>query len=131
MPPAKSDRALAATVRSLREQGGVSREALALQAGVTYGALARIELAQSSPTWDTLRRIAAVLDLSIGRLTTLIERAEHLRVPDSKQAPSSIRPHAKAEQTIRTKVQQPDPYLNCLSFQYGWLSLSTTEFHTY
>jgi transcriptional regulator with XRE-family HTH domain len=73
MPHAKPDPALSATVRKLREERGVTREALAMHAGITFGSLARIELAQASPSWDPFRRIAATLGLSIGRLADAIE----------------------------------------------------------
>jgi transcriptional regulator with XRE-family HTH domain len=73
MPHAEPDRALAATVRRLREERGLTREALATRAGVTVGSLARIELAQSSPSWDTFKRIAAALDLPIARLAGAID----------------------------------------------------------
>jgi transcriptional regulator with XRE-family HTH domain len=77
---AKPDRVLAVTVRRLREDRGVTREALAVGAGITVGSLARIELAQASPNWDTFRRIAAALELSIGRLAAAIEAAEQSSV---------------------------------------------------
>jgi len=76
VPHAKPDPALSATVRRLREERGVTREALAVKAGVTAGALARIELAQASPSWDTFTRIAGSLGLSISQLAGAIEAAE-------------------------------------------------------
>jgi transcriptional regulator with XRE-family HTH domain len=75
MPHAKPDAALSAVVRRLREHSGVTREALAFEAGVTVGALARIELAQASPSWDTFTRIARALGLSITRLAAAVEAA--------------------------------------------------------
>jgi transcriptional regulator with XRE-family HTH domain len=72
----KPDPALAAAVRGLREASGLTREALAFHAGITIGSLARIELAQASPGWDTVRRIAGALDVSISRLAAAIEAAE-------------------------------------------------------
>jgi transcriptional regulator with XRE-family HTH domain len=76
MPHAKPDPVLSATVRRLREESGVTREALAKEAGVTVGALARIELAQAAPSWDTFKRVAGALDLSITQLAAAIEDAE-------------------------------------------------------
>jgi transcriptional regulator with XRE-family HTH domain len=76
MPHAKPDIALSATVRRLREDRGVTREALAMEAAVTTGSLARIELAQASPSWDTFRRIAGALELSISGLAAAIEVRE-------------------------------------------------------
>ena len=72
----KPDPALAAAVRRLREDSGLTREALAFHAGITTASLARIELAQATPGWDTIRRIAGALDMSIGRLAAAIEAAE-------------------------------------------------------
>jgi transcriptional regulator with XRE-family HTH domain len=83
MPHARPDPALAATVRRLREQRAVTRESLADSAGIAVGSLAGIELAKSSPSWDTLKRIAAALDLPAGRLADAIEasRAQARRSP--------------------------------------------------
>lgn len=72
----KPDPALAKALRALREDRGLTREALAYHAGITIGSLARIELAQSSPGWDTVRRIVGALDVSISRLAVAIEAAE-------------------------------------------------------
>jgi transcriptional regulator with XRE-family HTH domain len=72
----KPDPALAAAVRGLREDSGLTREALAFRAGITIGSLARIELAQATPGWDTVRRVAGALDVSISGLAAAIEAAE-------------------------------------------------------
>jgi transcriptional regulator with XRE-family HTH domain len=73
VPHATPDPALAATVRMLREERGVTREALAVVAGIAVGSLAGIELARSSPSWDTFKRVAAALDLSTGQLADAID----------------------------------------------------------
>jgi transcriptional regulator with XRE-family HTH domain len=72
----KPDPALAAAVRRLREAKGLTRETLAFHAGITTASLARIELGQATPGWDTIRRIASALDLPISRLAAAIEAAE-------------------------------------------------------
>jgi transcriptional regulator with XRE-family HTH domain len=77
----KPDPALAAALRRLREDSGLTREALAFHAGITTASLARIELAQSTPGWDTIRRIAGALDLSISRLAAAVEAAEEGAAP--------------------------------------------------
>lgn len=69
----RPDPALAATLRRMREQRGISREALAARSGVTASALARIELAQTAPGWDTVRRLAHALDLSMVQLSAAVE----------------------------------------------------------
>jgi len=72
----KPDPALATALRRLREDHGLTREALAFRAEITTASLARIELAQATPGWDTIRRIAGALDLSISRLAAAVEAAE-------------------------------------------------------
>ncbi len=73
LPP---DLALAAALRRLREDRGMAQEALAFRSGVSTGALARIELGQSSPAWVTVRAVASALGVSLRDLTTAIEEAE-------------------------------------------------------
>jgi transcriptional regulator with XRE-family HTH domain len=72
----KADPALAAVLRRLRQDRGLSQEALAYQAEITAGSLARIELGQSSPEWATVRRIAGALGVS---LVDLAAKVEHER----------------------------------------------------
>ncbi len=72
--PSKRDCALAIVLRRLREQRGQSQEQLGYRAGLTAGALARIELAQSAPAWATVLDIAQALELSLGLdLATAVE----------------------------------------------------------
>lgn len=52
----------------------IARERLAPAAGITTGSLARIELGRASPSWETCRRIAGALGLSVERLAAAIER---------------------------------------------------------
>ncbi len=77
----KPDPALATALRTLRENGGLTREALAFRAGITIGSLARIELGQATPGWDTIRRIAGALEVSISRLAAAVEAAEMTSAP--------------------------------------------------
>jgi transcriptional regulator with XRE-family HTH domain len=72
----KPDPALAAALRRLREEKGQTRETLAYHAGITTASLARIELAQSTPGWDTIRRLMGALDLTVSRLAEAVEAAE-------------------------------------------------------
>lgn len=71
--PSKRDCALASVLRRLREQRGQSQEQLGYRAGLTAGALARIELAQSAPAWATVLDIAQALELSLVDLATAVE----------------------------------------------------------
>ncbi|HTZ87420.1 MAG TPA: helix-turn-helix transcriptional regulator [Solirubrobacteraceae bacterium] len=72
----KPDPALAVALRSLREEKGLTRETLAFHAGITTASLARIELAQATPGWDTIRKIVAALNLTISRFAAAVEAAE-------------------------------------------------------
>ncbi len=70
------DPALAAAIRRLREQRGMTQEALAFASGVTTGSIARVELCQSVPGWDTVRQIADALGVTLAELAAAVE-AEH------------------------------------------------------
>jgi|HubBroStandDraft_2_1064218.scaffolds.fasta_scaffold00402_12 transcriptional regulator with XRE-family HTH domain len=67
------DPALAATLRRMRSERGISREALAFRSGITPGALARIEFAEAIPGWDTVRLLAIGLDLDMVELCAAVE----------------------------------------------------------
>ena len=71
MPPI--DPALAAVLRRLRTESGLSQEAVAHQAGVSYTTLAKIELAQSNPGWATVRAIADALGVTLVELASAVE----------------------------------------------------------
>jgi len=72
----KPDPALATALRRLREEAGLTRETLAFYAGITTASLARIELGQATPGWDTIRKIAGALKISLCRLAAAVEAAE-------------------------------------------------------
>jgi transcriptional regulator with XRE-family HTH domain len=72
-------------LRQLREERGLSQEALAFHAGVTTGTLARLELGQSDPSWSTIRSVTKALDITLIELATAIE-AHH---DDVDEAPPS------------------------------------------
>jgi len=67
------DPALAAAVRRLRVEHGVTQERLALDAEVTIATLSRVERGVTDPHWTTLRRILATLGVSLTDLATAIE----------------------------------------------------------
>ena len=47
----------ASTVRTVRQRAGLSQRALALRAHTSQSVVARIELGETSPTWETLSRL--------------------------------------------------------------------------
>lgn len=73
---AQPDPILGAVLRGLRERKGRTREATAARAGLTMGALARIELGHSAPAFDTVRRVARALGVTLVELVVAIEAAE-------------------------------------------------------
>jgi len=52
-------------LRQARTRAGLSQRALAQRAGTAQSAIARIESGLTSPTWDTLQRLLAAVDLEI------------------------------------------------------------------
>ena len=81
-PMRRSERpqpALGEAVRQLREKRGATQEAVARDAGITTATLSLIERGQANPTWDTLRKVAAALDSSMGKLGRLTDRLESRR----------------------------------------------------
>jgi transcriptional regulator with XRE-family HTH domain len=57
----------------MREEQGITREELAFRSGLTTGALARIELAQAVPRWDTVRVLAQALGIGMVELSAAVE----------------------------------------------------------
>jgi DNA-binding XRE family transcriptional regulator len=72
VPPAP-DPALAAVLKRLRDERGTTQETLAFHAGITVGTLSKIELAQASPAWATIRSIAGALGVSLAELAEAVE----------------------------------------------------------
>jgi len=72
--PRSTSGSLGATVRELREARGVSREVLAVNAGLSVGTLARLELGKSDPPWSTLCAVAAALELTVSELALAAEQ---------------------------------------------------------
>lgn len=68
--------ALGGVLRAVREERGESRERLAVDAGLTVGTVARLELGNSDPTWSTVVAIADVLGLTLAELGKLVDARE-------------------------------------------------------
>jgi transcriptional regulator with XRE-family HTH domain len=67
------DVALAAAVRKLRNERGMTQEGLAYAAGVSYGTVAGVERATSAPDWATVRAIAKALDVTMSELGAVVD----------------------------------------------------------
>lgn len=72
MEPA--DPALAAMIRAMRTERGMSQEDVAGAAGLSVGSYARIERGQSNPAWTTVRRIAGAFGVAVADLAAAAER---------------------------------------------------------
>jgi transcriptional regulator with XRE-family HTH domain len=72
----RADPALGAALLAFRKKADRSQEDVAIRAGTTSGTLARIELAQTSPEWRTVRSIVAELGISLKQLAIAVEEAE-------------------------------------------------------
>jgi transcriptional regulator with XRE-family HTH domain len=68
--------ALGKAIRQLREERGMTQEALAQEADVTVGHMSMIERGHSNPTWATVKAIAEALDASLVELTKLAVKFE-------------------------------------------------------
>jgi transcriptional regulator with XRE-family HTH domain len=72
----RPDHALEEAVSSLREERGLSREALAFRSGVTPSTVLGIEQAEMVPRWDTVRLLAMGLDTTLVDLSAAIEDSD-------------------------------------------------------
>lgn len=70
--------ALGKAIRQLREERGMTQEALAQDAGVTVGHMSMIERGHSNPTWATVKAVSAALDVSMVELTKLSVRLDEV-----------------------------------------------------
>ena len=68
--------ALGKAIRQLREERGMTQEALAHAAGVTVGHLSTIERGHSNPTWGTLKGVAAALRISMAEIGRRSDESE-------------------------------------------------------
>jgi transcriptional regulator with XRE-family HTH domain len=73
--------ALGKAVRELRRKRGATQEALGRDAELTTATLSLIERGEANPTWDTLRKIAKALGVSVAELAKLAETFESKRQP--------------------------------------------------
>lgn len=71
-PREQADPHLAAAIRGLREATAQTQEDVAYQAGISVGALSRIESSVANPSWTTVVRIAAALNASMVDLATAV-----------------------------------------------------------
>jgi transcriptional regulator with XRE-family HTH domain len=68
--------ALGKAIRQLRQKRSLTQVALGEKAGITGRSLSLIERGHANPTWDTVKRIVAALDSSMGEVGKLSDELE-------------------------------------------------------
>jgi len=68
--------ALGKAIRQVREEQGMTQEALAQEAGITVGHMSMIERGHSNPTWATVKAVAIALGIEMPALTRLSDTFE-------------------------------------------------------
>jgi transcriptional regulator with XRE-family HTH domain len=77
MPAAPSFQdALGAAVRERRDELDLTQEAVALRSGLHQRWISNVETGKRNPSYGSLRRLAAGLDLTTSELIARAERAE-------------------------------------------------------
>jgi len=67
------DPALGPVLKALREQRGLTQEALGPMAGITTGTLSKIETGQTNCAWVTVMQIIDALGVTLSELAAAIE----------------------------------------------------------
>jgi transcriptional regulator with XRE-family HTH domain len=80
MPPrAEPQAALGKVVRELREEKGLTQEAVAHTAGVHPTWVSRLEGGALNPSWGMVSRVAAALGVEVSELAKVAERRAKAR----------------------------------------------------
>lgn len=75
MPPrAEPQAVLGETIRTLREERGMTQEAVALIAGVHPTWVSRIESGTLNPSWGMISRVAEALEVKVSELAEKAEK---------------------------------------------------------
>jgi len=76
VPRAQPDAALSACLKQLREERQLSQEHVAHMAGMSVGALSRLERGKAAASWATTTSLAAALSVSLAELAREVEREQ-------------------------------------------------------
>lgn len=75
--------ALGLAIRQLRIKRGATQVSLAKEADLTASSLSFIESGETNPTWETVKNLAAALNVTVAKLATVTEQIE----TDSERTP--------------------------------------------
>lgn len=78
-PRSEPQPALGRAIRELREERGISQEELAHRADTHPTWISHLESGRNNPSWGTVRRICAGLDVPLSTLVALAEKYESQR----------------------------------------------------
>jgi transcriptional regulator with XRE-family HTH domain len=67
------DPRLAGALKRVRQERGLTQEAVAYQSGLSVSAYARLERVASNPTWTTVVRVADALDVDLVELARIVD----------------------------------------------------------
>jgi transcriptional regulator with XRE-family HTH domain len=70
------------TIRSLREEAGLTQEALALEVKISKSEVSRLEKGKRNPKWETMKRLAKGLGVPCWHM---VAKAEQLEAGASKE----------------------------------------------
>lgn len=68
--------ALGEAIKLARKERGISQKALGLEAGIHSTWISHIESGHENPSWGSVSRIAAALDLRVSKLAAMAETLE-------------------------------------------------------
>ena len=63
-----TQRRLMMNIKRLREHNGLTQDALAKKAGLSWGYIARLEIGRHDPSLSTLVKLAKALKVTVGEL---------------------------------------------------------------
>jgi transcriptional regulator with XRE-family HTH domain len=75
-PLEPQNRAIGKTIKSLREEAGLTQEELALASGLSTGEISKQEHGWRNPRWETMKRLAAGLGVSCSDMVARAEKFE-------------------------------------------------------
>jgi transcriptional regulator with XRE-family HTH domain len=75
------DPVLAAVLKRLREDRGLTQESLAFKSGVSISSLGRIEMGRTSAAWTTVVQLADALGVSMGELGAAVDAERDAGTP--------------------------------------------------
>jgi transcriptional regulator with XRE-family HTH domain len=84
-------KAFGEVLQRLRAEKGLTQDSLAVFVGTERSHISALERAEKAPSFATLLRLAAALDMSAAQLVDLVEKQLAARAPDPVSAEQTLR----------------------------------------